>query len=237
MQHICLISGVTRGLGFHLAKVYRQAGFHVVGLARDREKLAAMQKAGILADFLVCDLGSPSALDTAIQEMETRYSRLDVLIHNAAIQNTADIAGKGDYAGLIHREMQVNFLSPVKLTSAWLPLLAQAQGRVIVISSLLQLGPKRAAPGYCASKAALSNWVQNLRVQLQELKIGVTEVVPGLIRTEMTEQAAQKAVPPEQLAPLIYSNAHRDLIILPGARLAWRVHRFFPDLIKAKLLA
>ncbi|MEZ5758639.1 MAG: SDR family oxidoreductase [Emcibacteraceae bacterium] len=228
-QKICLITGASRGLGIELASKYKSAGYYLIGLSTHkpmREILA------LFDDYISCDLSSENSIDSLICYIEKKYQSIDILIHNAAVQNHYSILETTQYKNLLFNEFAVNFFAPVKITSGLLPILMQKPSKIIVISSLLQLGPKKSAPGYCSSKAALSNWVANLRSQLKPADIKVVEVIPGLIKTEMTKKASEKGLEPSLLAEFIFRNMDKDQIILPGARLAWLLAGFAPRLVK-----
>lgn len=232
-QKICLITGASRGLGLELASKYKSSGYFVVGLSTQKPNMEIMD---IFDDYVLCDLSSDSSIDSFICYIEKKYQSIDILIHNAAVQNHYSILDTAQYKNLLLNEFVVNFLAPVKITSALLPMLMQKPSKIIAISSLLQLGPKKSAPGYCSSKAALSNWVANLRVQLNLTDIKVVEVVPGLIKTKMTKNASEKGVEPSLLAEFIFRNMDKEMVILPGARLAWFLAGFAPGLIRKILL-
>lgn len=105
-------------------------------------------------------------------------------------------------------------------------------GRIVIVTSLLQYGSKRSAPGYASSKAALASWTNNLRAQLSGTSVSVTEVVPGLIKTSMTENGARKGVEPGVLASEILENLDRDRVVLRGAKLPVMLQRCFPTLFQ-----
>ncbi len=233
---ICLITGASRGLGLCLADQIHLSGYHTVGLARDGQALERLQEEGRLDDILVCDLSCSRDRDRAILEMERRYGKLDLLIHNAGIQESYSVLESPGYHDLVEREMEVNFLAPVHLTAGLLPMLITQPSKVVVVTSLLRYTPKVEAPGYCASKAALASWVTNLRAQLQGTGISVCEAIPGLIKTSMTEEAAERGVCPSVLARSLVSQWHRDTVVLPGGRLGWWLQRLAPELFRSLML-
>lgn len=207
-----------------------------MGLARDGDELAHLRGEGRLDDIIVCDLADRGDRDRAILELESRYPHLDLLVHNAGIQLRYGVLAASDYPGMVRREMEVNFLAPVHLTARLLPLLFGRDSRIVVVTSLLQFGPKREAPGYCASKAALASWTTNLRAQLEGTGVDVCEAIPGLIKTSMTEQASKRGTCPRLLARSLVSQWHKDRVVLPGGRLGWWLHRLVPELFRSLML-
>lgn len=236
MNRVCLITGASRGLGLSLAKEYKNRGYTVIGVARRTQPLEELKQAGTLDDFVTCDLTSEASIDTFTNELASRHDHLDVLIHNAGIQKLMEITDSDDYPALVREEMQVNFLAPVQITVALLPLLIKSRATIIIIGSLLQIGPKREAPGYCASKAALGSWCANLREQLKRTPVKVVEVIPGLIKTTMSAKAQERGVDPDLLAREIFEGSAKPRIVLTGAKFPWAISRVLPGVVRKKLL-
>ena len=235
MQKTILITGATRGLGLSLARVYRANGDHVIGLARDATALAELEAVGVLNDTLVCDLADTTQIDSAVLAIENRYEQIDVLVHNAGIQSSYDILETPEFAQLVQREMAVNFLAPVRLTTGLLPQILKGKGQIAVVTSLLQRVSKPAAPGYCASKAALASWTASLRYQLRNRSVEVCEVVPGLMRTDMTPKGRQAGHDPDVLAQIIVRRLPRHRLVLPGARIGWFLGNVAPGFLQRLL--
>lgn len=235
MHKTILITGATRGLGLSLARAYRKRGHFVIGLARDSDALARLQEQGVLCDTIKCDLADMNQIDLALLHVDRQYEQLDLLIHNAAIQSAYDICESSHYALMTNREMSVNFLAPVKLSAGLLPHLLESKGQIAVITSLLQRVSKPTAPGYGASKAALANWLANLRYQLRDHEVGVCEVVPGLLRTGMSPEGMSLGRDPDELAEIIVNRLPDRRIVLPGARLGWFLGNTAPGLLQGLL--
>lgn len=235
-QKICIITGASRGLGYSLAREYKNKGFFVIGLARKKEALERLKKENLLSDCYACDLSKREDIDSFINYIESRYKKIDLLVLNAGVQSNYSILESCSYYSFITKETKVNFFAPVQIVSGLIGLLEKSQTQIIIITSLLQLAPKFDSPGYCSSKASLSSWLKNLRLQVKATKIKVTEVIPGLIKTTMTKKAQKDGVPPELLAKEIIKQQHKDLIILKGAKLPWSLSRIIPSFIENKIM-
>ncbi|MGD8341719.1 MAG: SDR family NAD(P)-dependent oxidoreductase [Gammaproteobacteria bacterium] len=235
MQKTVLVTGATRGLGLSLARAYRQQGHDVVGLARDAAALESLKREEILCDAITCDLADTNQIDSALLEFQNRYERLHVLVHNAALQSAYGIHESPQYARMVQREMSVNFMAAVQLTAGLLSPLLEGKGEIVVISSLLQRVSKPAAPGYSASKSALASWTANLRHQLRDHGIGVCEVIPGLIRTDMSPEGKANGSDPDELAGIISRRLPRRRLVLPGARVGWFIGSIAPGVLQGIL--
>ncbi len=236
-QKICIITGASRGLGYSLAREYKSKGFFVIGLARRKEALGRLKQKKFLNDVYACDLSKREEIDSFINTIESKYKQIDLLILNAGIQSHYNILESCSYYSLIDKETKVNFLAPVQIVAGLIGLLEKSQTQIIVITSLLQLAPKFDSPGYCSSKASLTSWLKNLRLQVKSTQIKVTEAIPGLIKTTMTKRAQKDGIPPELLAKEIIKQQHKDLIILKGAKLPWKLSRIIPSFIENKIMS
>ncbi|MDH3326954.1 MAG: SDR family NAD(P)-dependent oxidoreductase [Gammaproteobacteria bacterium] len=232
----CLITGASRGLGLSLSRYFKSQGYYIIGVARSKDRLQQLADGNVIDDFFICDLSQSESIDEFIRQFENKYQTLNLLVHNAGIQNRYDILNETHFYGIFSKEISVNFLAPVKITAALIPNLLKAESKILIITSLLQLGPKVTAPGYCSSKAALANWVNNLRAQLRATNVSVTEVIPGLIKTNMTDNASKNGINPDVLAQEIGVNLNHDLIVLKSAKLGWMVSQLAPGFVKYKLL-
>ncbi len=234
-RKVCVITGATRGLGYALAKKYSSEGFYVIGLATNQALLEAMITRKLLKEFIICDLADSNSITKAIRKIKSNTKSIDMLVHNAAIQQSFGIGDSVNYTELFEHEFTINTLAPVQVTEALIPQLSRAKGNIIIISSLLKYAPKSSAPGYCASKAALASWINSLRFDVQCYDITVSEIIPGLIKTDMSEKAKEKGVDPKVLADWIYTTRKGGVSIGPGARLGWWIQRIMPNVF-AKLM-
>ena len=88
----------------------------------------------------------------------------------------------------LDQEIAVNLTAVIKLTYLLLPVLArQPEAAVVNVSSLPGLIPKKSAPMYCATKAAVHAFSKALRYQLADTAVKVFEVTPPLVDTGMVQ--------------------------------------------------
>jgi short-subunit dehydrogenase involved in D-alanine esterification of teichoic acids len=90
-------------------------------------------------------------------------------------------------------EFNTNYFAYLALTKELIPFLRKKdqQTALIYISSNLALVPIPPRSNYCATKAALHQWILSLRVSLQSTNIKVVEVYPPAVQTELHDEKHQ----------------------------------------------
>jgi uncharacterized oxidoreductase len=117
----------------------------------------------------------------------------------------------------------------------FLPILKKApQAAIINVSSFLGIVPKKSAPVYCATKAALHAFTKSLRYQLENTSIKVFEIITPLVDTDMTKgrESDMKKLSPESLAKEVLRNLDSDTFeIRPGrTKVVLFLNRILPSL-------
>jgi len=190
-----LITGASSGIGEALAIEYGARGAHVALLARREDELTRVaglvQARGGRTTVIPVDVGDASAVFAAVKRAETELGGLEMVIANAGI-------GSNGHASRLQwdevaRTIQVNVTGAFATLLAAVPImLAQQKGHLVGVSSL---AGKRALPGsgaYSASKAALSTFLETLRLDLAPAGIAVTDVQPGFVETPIHGKTNEK---------------------------------------------
>lgn len=187
-----LVTGGSSGIGSELVRALAARGCRVLTCGRNAEALA---RSG--AESFVCDLGTTGGAEALASWVGKQCASLDLLVHNAGVQRETTIAPDLD-AAEIEREVAINLVAPIVVTSRLVPLLEAGRDPTVVhMSSGLAIAPKAAAPVYCATKAGLSNFSRGLRFQLEPRGIRVVDVVTPLVKTPMTEGRHEGAIEAE----------------------------------------
>src|SRR5215470_15080912 len=168
-----LITGANRGIGRALVVEALRRGAKRV-YAGTRQPFAHSD--GRVTP-LTLDVTSFSQIQRAVDEVGT----LDVLINNAGIAIYEDLSN----IEVIEQHLAVNFLGPLRMTQAFLPLLKSSKGAIVNNLSLVGLAALPVIPSYSISKAAAFNMTQSLRALLFADGITVHSVVLGPMDTDM----------------------------------------------------
>lgn len=184
-----LITGASSGLGAALAGHYAAPGITLALTGRDAARLAEVSKEcesrgakTITAALDVCDSG---ALASWIALVDAR-APLDLVIANAGI--SGGTGGGGESAEQVRRIFAVNVDGVLNTILPAIALMrARKRGQIAIVSSVAGLRGLPSAPAYSASKAAVKAFGEGLRGELARDNIGVSVVLPGYIKTRMTD--------------------------------------------------
>lgn len=181
-RRAALITGLAGGIGVALGRVFREAGYRVVGLGR------SAPADGVCDAFVAADLAvlgrDEAALAALWPQVEAALgdAALAVLVNNAAVQH---LGGAGELAWDQWQDtLAVNLSAPFALTRAALPALRAARGCVVNIGSVHAQSTKPGFAAYATSKAALHGLTRALAVDLGP-EVRVVALAPAAIDTPM----------------------------------------------------
>ena len=206
-----LITGGGSGIGLEIARKFSELGNKVIIAGRNIEKLNAA--AGGLNNVTViqCDLTIESELDALVQKVESLYPGLNVLVNNSGSAHQYSLNENSNAYDGARREMEINYLAPVRLTEKLLPSLKKnAASAVINITSVVAIVPWAVMPTYSASKAALQSYTRLLRLSLSKSNVKVFEVLPPLVDTEFSKNIPVDKMHPSAVADAIISGVAED---------------------------
>jgi NAD(P)-dependent dehydrogenase (short-subunit alcohol dehydrogenase family) len=187
-QKVALVTGASRGIGrgiaLELAKTHK-----VVATYRGRRDAAETLQAACGADIVQSDIGSAADREALIAYVKDKYGRLDLLVNNAGIapRERRDILEATEE--IFDEVLDTNLKGPYFLTQlAARMMVGQGSGRIVFITSISVYTASVMRGEYCISKAGLGMAVSLWAARLAAHGIGVFEVRPGIIRTDMIEK-------------------------------------------------
>ncbi|KAL8731050.1 MAG: hypothetical protein Q9166_003701 [cf. Caloplaca sp. 2 TL-2023] len=191
-----LVIGATSGIGEALASRLTEEGANVIVVGRRKENLEAfVHKHGKdKATAVPFDITELEKIPNFATNITSTYTDLDCILMNSGIQRGLDFS-KPDTIDMdvVELEFKTNYLSYLALTKAFLPFLQgkQQESALMFTTSGLALVPLTRCPNYCASKAALHQWILVLRKQLRNSKVKVVEIFPPAVQTELHDEKHQ----------------------------------------------
>lgn len=206
-----VITGGTSGIGYEMAKMLSPNN-EVIVIARCPGKLKKLSRelGGVIP--FQADLSKTDEVEGVADRISKRFDSLDVLINNAAVQNTPTFLDDSFVYENISREVTLNFTSICCLTYLLLPLLLQEnETAVLNVNSGLALAPKTSSAIYCSTKGALNIFTQSLRYQLENTKISVQQVFLEMVDTEMTRGRGKNKMSALDAAEKIIFGIERNI--------------------------
>lgn len=207
-----IVTGASRGLGYHTAKTLAQQNIAVLAVARDAQKLKKLAAEHTNIQTIALDLTADSAITTLAQEAKKRFTALDILINNAGILINKPIEKTS--AGDFRATLELNVVVPFLLAQALLPLLkAASKPHIINIGSMGGVQGSAKFPGlgaYSASKGALAVLTECMAEELKEVGVCTNCLALGAAQTEMLSAAFpgfKAPVTAQQMAEYIASFA------------------------------
>jgi 3-oxoacyl-[acyl-carrier protein] reductase len=169
---VALVCGGTRGIGRAVANLLTEEGAQVAVNGRDPKT----------APF-PADVAVPAQAEKLVQDVATKFGRLDVLFCNAGGPPAASF--KEQPADAWKKAIELNLLSTVHLARAAVPIMTKAKwGRIICLASVAALQP---LPGLILSstaRAGVLGFAKALSDEVAKDGITVNSICPGFINTE-----------------------------------------------------
>jgi 3-oxoacyl-[acyl-carrier protein] reductase len=202
MRPVALVTGANRGIGRGIALALAARNFDVVvnDLARTDDTavtLAEVERLGARAAFAGADIADTSAHAQLVESAFAAFGRLDCLVNNAGVQ----VKVRGDMLDVTEesfdRLVRINLRGTFFLTQAVARRMvaepaASHPRSIITVSSANAFVVSINRAEYCMSKSGLSMMNKLFAVRLVDAGISCFEVCPGIIRTDMTKDAAER---------------------------------------------
>ena len=185
-----LLTGASSGVGMAIARRMMDTP-HRVFLTARAESLGRFGAAGVHesdnVQIRALDVSSDEQRRGVIDEMNSRWGAVDVLINNAGVSYRAVVEHVTEEDRLM--QMDVNFRSPMELTRLVLPRMREQRfGRIMNVSSVGGMMAMPTMAVYSASKFALEGASEALWYEVRPWNVRVSLIQPGFIRSDGFEK-------------------------------------------------
>ncbi len=206
-MRVAIVTGGAAGIGRATALRFAQGGCAVSAWDVDEAKAAALvpelQAAGApAAEGRKVDVADAAGVAAAVEEVLSRFGRIDVLVNNAGIVRDSQLVKWKDGAVVstmsdadFDRVVGVNLKGVFNCTRAVAPaMIRQGSGVVLNASSVVGLYGNFGQTNYAATKAGVISFTQTWARELGRFGIRVNAVAPGFVATEIIKAMPEKVI-------------------------------------------
>jgi len=200
-KKIAAVTGGNRGIGFQICRDIANKDLKVLLTARNSEKGAKsakiLQDEGLDVTFYELDVSSAESIDNFVSRVTKEFSRIDVLVNNAAIIPDSRSSGLSVEIQELQVSLETNVYGVIQLSQKIIPLMIKNNyGRIINLSSgmgqFADMGSGYLA--YRISKTAVNAITKVLANETDSYNIQINSVDPGWVKTEMGGAGASLSV-------------------------------------------
>jgi len=186
-----VVTGGSRGIGLAIVRHLAEAGYNAIAVARrDSEDLRAFAAGpgpgGGRACFRACDLTATDAIPSFVKALRDEFGAIYGLVNNAGLGTEGLLATM--HNSEIEALVRLNVLSPMILTKYVVRhMMADGEGRIVNISSIIASTGYNGLSVYGATKAAATGFTRSLAREVGKVGITVNAIAPGFIDTALTK--------------------------------------------------
>lgn len=195
---VVFITGASRGIGEHTARLAVERGAKVALVGLEPERMAALaHEFGPDAAWFECDVTDTGSLERAADQTVERFGGIDVVVANAGIGGFASVAlSKAD---ALAKTIDVDLTGVMRTVSATLPHVTERRGYVLLVSSAAAFAAMPGMAAYCAAKAGVEQFGNVLRQELVHKRVGVGVAHPCWIDTDLVREQKRQTPTFEEL--------------------------------------
>ena len=195
---VAVITGAANGIGLAISEAFVKEGAIIIAGDVDEKKCKAeaerLGKNGAIVLAIKCDVGSTKDVDHLINSAINEFSKIDILVNNAAIAIGGNIMEmpEADWDML----MNTNLKSIYRTIKTTLPhMIKQGSGSVINIASTQAFRSWNNWTAYAGAKGAILSMTNQLAGQFGKYNVRFNSISPGAILTPMNEKRAREEGP------------------------------------------
>ena len=181
-MQLAIVTGASSGIGAATAKLLADNGFEVIAAARRIDRLQELAKHNPNIKAHKLDVTDQVSVDEFVKSLAGRS--VAVLVNNAGGAFDSISIEKATPENW-QKSYEVNVIGALRITKALLPnLRANGESHIVVVTSTAGHGVYENGGSYTSAKHAELAFTQTLRLELNGEPIRVTEIAPGMVKTE-----------------------------------------------------
>lgn len=242
-----IITGASQGLGAAIAEKFVAEGASVLLCARTTamvddvcHRLSANLSEGQKVYSRTCDIGVTGQIDAVVNDALQLFPDLGVLVNNAGVYGPMGNIEDVDWDEWVDA-LKINLLGTIYFCRAVMPhLRKRGRGKIINLSGGGATAPLPGISSYAISKVGIVRFTETLHKEAQGLAIDINSIAPGLMKTQLLNQAI--AAGPEKIGAAFHGQIVKlqekgtTPLSIPSALCAWLASSA-SDGISGKLLS
>ncbi len=186
-KKVIWITGASSGIGKALAIKFVKEGWIVAASARRKELLDDLQKEYQHIYPFPLDVTNIDQCKTVSNSIIKQFSSIEICVFGTGMHDPK--SEKRFNLEKIREIMEVNYFGTMNcINSIYEHYLEKKSGQISIISSVAGYRGLPAAGAYCASKSALSSFVESFYFEMKKNNVRISLICPGFIKTPMTDQ-------------------------------------------------
>ena len=177
-----IITGGSKGIGAEIVRAFIKAGANVVCISRSEPTMKRQSN----FSYYKCDISDSQKFQSICKLIDGNYKGIDILVNAAGISLSID--DKYSEFERFSKTLSVNLLATYQCCEIASKFMNK-NSSIINVTSIGSMLGFPGNPGYVASKGGVMALTKSLAIDLSPMNIRVNNIVPGYIRTEMTEKS------------------------------------------------
>jgi NAD(P)-dependent dehydrogenase (short-subunit alcohol dehydrogenase family) len=212
---VCLVTGVGPATGSALVRRFARGGYRVAMLARNRERLAALEAEAPGTKAYACDVTDPAQIETVCTAVESDLGVPEVVIHNAvggAFGSFLEIDPK-----VLNRNFQINTMALLHLARRLAPaMVARGKGAIVATGNTSAQRGRPNFAGFAPTKAAQRILAESMARDLGPKGVHVAYIVIDAVIDGTPQRGLRKDKPdeffikPAAIADEVWHVVHQD---------------------------
>jgi NAD(P)-dependent dehydrogenase (short-subunit alcohol dehydrogenase family) len=192
-NQVAVVTGAATGLGNAIAKALK--AYNVSVAVFDKDVSPLRNDKTLNSDCYQIDIASEEEVKAAIDDIEKKFGRIDILVNSAGITGLTNLKSHETSSDNVKKVFDVNFMGSYYTSKYAIPqMLKNNYGRVLHIASVAGKEGNAGMLAYSASKAAVIGMTKVQGKEYADSGITINALAPAVIQTAMVD-----AMPPEQV--------------------------------------